>query len=350
MNTLVILLDGAADDPVPELNGKTPLAHLEKPFMDGLASQGDFGWTEGKSYTHLFLLELLAGKALDLPRGLVEAVGMGVPVEPGMIAYRFSPAIIMDGRAEWEYRVTEDMHLRLMRAMVSNLDALSDLEPRLYFQGHDGRGIITIRSDSVHGMPLPPVPMANDRFDMGPFEDFVRRTARDLDGLTVLPWGGGSINEAGRPRPVPQAKNMIIVSGSPSMLGVGGLLGMRREHVEDMRAGFQESLRRLKHGDVFMHVDATDDVSHRRAPLEKVALLREVDDLLRENFYELEGCKVGLVIDHGTSSVTGQHIKMNVPFAVGEAKAFGPPTRRFCENDAAHVPLKNLMGFMLDGN
>ncbi len=48
MNTLVVLLDGAADDKIPEFGNKTPLEYLHKDFIDGIASHGDFGLTDGQ--------------------------------------------------------------------------------------------------------------------------------------------------------------------------------------------------------------------------------------------------------------------------------------------------------------
>ena len=43
MKYLIILADGMADYPVPELNFKTPLQSSKKPFMDQLVSHGEFG-------------------------------------------------------------------------------------------------------------------------------------------------------------------------------------------------------------------------------------------------------------------------------------------------------------------
>ena len=40
---LVVLADGMADYPIPEMNGKTPLQVSRKPNMDRLAQQGEVG-------------------------------------------------------------------------------------------------------------------------------------------------------------------------------------------------------------------------------------------------------------------------------------------------------------------
>jgi len=43
MKHVVILLDGAADTPVQELGGKTPLEVAKKPMIDKLAALGEMG-------------------------------------------------------------------------------------------------------------------------------------------------------------------------------------------------------------------------------------------------------------------------------------------------------------------
>ena len=43
MKYLVLLLDGMADYPVPELNGKTPMEVAKKPNIDYMAQNGEVG-------------------------------------------------------------------------------------------------------------------------------------------------------------------------------------------------------------------------------------------------------------------------------------------------------------------
>jgi 2,3-bisphosphoglycerate-independent phosphoglycerate mutase len=346
MNTLVILLDGAADEKIPELNNRTPLEALDKRFIDSIATTGDFGTTDGRGYTHLFLLEFFTGQPLQTPRGLVEAVGLGVPVEENQVAYRFSPVRLNGGNVEWVYRVSREMDHDLQEAMIRNLDVLGDLNPRLYFY-EDGRGVMTVDSDHVQEFPNPPAPVNGGGVDLGEFEKFITRTAKDLDGLTILPWGGGTLNETNRPKPLPSTKDMVIISKSPSALGVAGVLNMRRRVVDNMWSGFQEAFRLLKSSNVFMHVEETDDISHRLAPDQKVSMLKEVDDLLMENIDRMVGNRVAFVVDHGTSSLSGQHLRMKVPYAAGEVGRASSRSVRFCEVASRHRPLGSLMDSIL---
>jgi 2,3-bisphosphoglycerate-independent phosphoglycerate mutase len=150
-------------------------------------------------------------------------------------------------------------------------------------------------------------------------------------------------------QPVPKAKDMVVISKSPSALGAAGVLNMRRRVVDNMWSGFQESFRLLKTSNVFMHVEETDEISHRLAPEQKASYLKEVDDLLMENLDRLLGHRVGFVIDHGTSSLSGQHLRMNVPYTVGEVAHPSQRSVRFTEYTATrHRPLGQLMTSMLE--
>ena len=43
MKYILVIGDGMADNPVPELNGKTPLEAADKPFIDALAAKSQVG-------------------------------------------------------------------------------------------------------------------------------------------------------------------------------------------------------------------------------------------------------------------------------------------------------------------
>ena len=70
---------------------------------------------------------------------------------------------------------------------------------------------------------------------------------------------------------------MTIISKSPSALGVAAFLGIKSKRVPGFKQGIKEAASMIKDGDVFLHVEETDDISHKRAPREKVELLEAVD-------------------------------------------------------------------------
>ena len=97
----MIICDGMADRPVPELNDRTPLQVAKKPNMDELAKRGICGMMDtiapgvapGSDTAHLALLsydpfEVYTG------RGPFEAAGAGIQLKPGDIAFRVNYATV----------------------------------------------------------------------------------------------------------------------------------------------------------------------------------------------------------------------------------------------------------------
>jgi 2,3-bisphosphoglycerate-independent phosphoglycerate mutase len=341
--TLVIMLDGATDEKVPALDYKTPLQVATMKFINSIASSGELGCTDARDYTHFFLLQLFTGKPLDVPRGVIEAFGLGLPLDAKRIAYRMTPAKITNGRVEWFYKISCAEEMELQKAVLKSKKHISGMKPSIiFYQG--GKAVMTVESDRVLNLPKPPSPadvMPEDLQEFGPFAESV---AELTGGITILPWGGGLgklAEEAKRKgREIPP---MTIISKSPSALGVAAFLGIGSERVAGFKEGIKKASSMIKEGDVFLHVEETDDVSHKRAPREKVELLESVDKELMRNGKSFSNCRIAVIVDHGCSSVTGEHIVMKVPYAISERLVPAAQGKRFCEQDLESVHLDGLL-------
>ncbi len=331
---LYVLLDGASDRSIDELGGRTPLQTAETPNLDAMAKDGWTGSTEARTYTHDFLLEFMTGTKERVPRGLVEAFGMGMRPEPGMVAHRLSPARIVDGEVEWLYRVDDAQARLLTQSVRIHLSHLGDDAVCQFYSG--GRGVLLCRHHPVN-VPAPPSPATLDVESLGPFLDIVEAIALDNKGVTMLPWGGAIMSEEHQLAPVTHLDGMRVISKSPSALGVGSILGLRTELIMDLEQRFVSSLEHIIKGPVLLHVEETDDVSHRRLPWEKVTMLETVDHLMGSIPKDLS---VVVLIDHGASCVSGEHIGGTVPFMVHPAPVSGPDC--FSETEAGPLPLNSL--------
>lgn len=341
MSTLIILLDGAADEPVPELGDQTPLQALDKRFIDSIAGNGRMGCTDARAYTHLFMLALLSGRDMDVPRGVIEALGYGVKLEEGEVAYRLSPASLDRNRINWEYGLACEQDAKLRLVAKRSLESISPLAPQAQFYAQ-GKGILTVRSDRVEDLPAPPAPVDLERDDFGELDPFVKAMRSYNGKMVVLPWGGGRLDGSIDRTPLPSTEGMFFLSKSPSVTGVAALFGLGNQEVSNYREGLKMALPRLGHGNVFLHIEETDDISHRRMPMKKVEMLEDIDAMLSSSSRKLKGHRIAFIVDHGTSSNTGKHIVMKVPCAVGEIGA-GKPKGRFQETEEDHIPLPNLM-------
>ena len=305
MNTLFVLLDGMEDDPNPALDGKKPYEMAKMPFMYQKAKHKFY--TTGRGYTQLFLNEFFTGHPPELPRAVLEAIGLSMEISGKRTAYRLSPAEIKDGVIHWSYHA----HLfcdELMGVMRNNIHILDQYKPEIKFF-LNGRAVLTMECDDIPDLPAPPVdaPFKEVPGDLG---KFVMKVAEDMHGITDYPWGCGRFTR--QYPPFDCIKKMTAISDSPTALGVAASLGHRIHLIDEVEERFPVAKKALEYDNVFLHIDEVDEYSHQKDPYKKIEILERTDRLMKEYFHDVE--RVVYFVDHGTSCVTGEHIIMNVPF------------------------------------
>ncbi|MDR2937295.1 MAG: phosphoglycerate mutase, partial [Rikenellaceae bacterium] len=105
MKYIIILGDGMADEPIPELGGKTPIQAARKPNMDRLAAAGrnglldtvPIGFAPGSEIANLTLLGYDVARVFE-GRGSLEAASMGVEIALGEMAMRCNLITIENGK------------------------------------------------------------------------------------------------------------------------------------------------------------------------------------------------------------------------------------------------------------
>ena len=105
MKTIIILADGAADEPIAALGNKTPLQAANKPYIDMLAAKGKSGeldtipagFKPGSEIANLSVLGYDVPKVFE-GRGSLEAASMGIDILPGEMAMRCNLICIEDGK------------------------------------------------------------------------------------------------------------------------------------------------------------------------------------------------------------------------------------------------------------
>ena len=102
MKYIVLLGDGMADEPLEELNGKTPLEAAKTPNMDRLAQQGQIGLVEtippgfhpGSDVANLSVFGYDPADCYT-GRAPLEAASMGVELGPDDVAFRMNLVFLM---------------------------------------------------------------------------------------------------------------------------------------------------------------------------------------------------------------------------------------------------------------
>jgi 2,3-bisphosphoglycerate-independent phosphoglycerate mutase len=104
-----VILDGLGDEPLDALGGRTPLEAARTPRLDGLAALGRNGYVttvgEGiapESDIAVFAILGYDPRAHHTGRGPLEAVGVGLEVADGELAYRVNFATVEPDGGGWE--------------------------------------------------------------------------------------------------------------------------------------------------------------------------------------------------------------------------------------------------------
>ena len=101
---VVFLADGMADEPIPELNGKTPLQAVPTPWMDTIAKRGASGtflslpdgFPTSSDAANMSVLGYSLAQFYP-GRGPIEAVAQGIELAPDDIAWRCNLVNVRDG-------------------------------------------------------------------------------------------------------------------------------------------------------------------------------------------------------------------------------------------------------------
>ena len=151
---LYVCLDGLADDPIPELGGRTPLEAARTPVLDGLARKGAQGlvYTVGPDIAPESDIAVFAILGYDPRedhpgRGVLEALGAGVEFHDGELAYRVNFATQEDGEIV-DRRVGRDLPSDDAEALAAEVNRELHL-PGATFElraAVEHRGVLVIRS------------------------------------------------------------------------------------------------------------------------------------------------------------------------------------------------------------
>jgi len=157
---LYVCLDGLADDPIPELDGRTPLEAARTPNLDALASKGRTGTviTVGpgiapESDIGVFGILGYDPKEEHPGRGVLEAIGVGMDVHDGDLAYRINFAT-----GDWptiiDRRVGRSLSSEEAAALVEYVTSSFTLSGATFElrPAAEHRGALVIRADD--GAPL----------------------------------------------------------------------------------------------------------------------------------------------------------------------------------------------------
>ena len=385
---LFVLADGAGGRPIKRLGNKTPYQLAHTPNLDHLSEIGEDGLMDpiapgirpGSDTSHLQLFGYDPHKYYS-GRGPIEALGVGVDVQEGDIAFRCNFATIKDGiiidrRAG---RIKEGTH-ELAKA-VNGIAITSVPGVRIIFkESTEHRAVLVFRGQGLspqindndpHTTGVPPTKITAIEHTPEAIRtaqalvEFVEKShkvlrshpinrERELPANYLLCRGAGRLV---RPPSFEKEHGIkgTVIAAEGMIKGVGRLLDMEVIHPPGATGGYDTDLyakadaaaEALKRSDfVFLHIKETDLAGHDGDPEKKIAVLEDIDKMLG---YLLK--KVGLAntivvftSDHSTPCSTRDHSADPVPIVIAGADVRFDYVKHFDELSATEGGLFKIMG------
>ncbi len=357
MKYVFLVPDGAADDPLPELDGKTPLEAARTPNLDGLAALGKVGSVltvprgmyPGSDVANMSLLGYDPEKYYT-GRGPLEAAALQVPMEARDALYRAS-LVTTDGETLLDYssgHVSTEEAVELITLVQAKLGS----RRFSFFPGVSYRHVLRVTDGSVNlsttpphdmqGKPLAPyLPVGDGENELRSliFDSLdllsdhpVNRRRRDEGkpaANTIWPWGQG------HPTVLPgfssrTGKTGVMVTAVDLLRGLARCAGIAVVEVPgatgyidtNYRGKAEYGLHALFTGGadfLFLHVESPDESGHEGNIDHKIRAIEDIDrhvvGTLLAGFAERkQPFRLLVAPDHATPIALRTHREGPVPF------------------------------------
>jgi 2,3-bisphosphoglycerate-independent phosphoglycerate mutase len=388
---LLLVPDGAADRPVAELNGRTPLEFARTPHLDRLAREGMVGMVHtipegvppGSTAAMLSIMGHDPAKHYT-GRAPLEAASMEVPLDAGDVAFRCN-LVTSDGEVMIDHSAGE-ISTEEARALIATVqERLGDRRLQFY-PGVGYRHLMVWRGGSdqqrltpphdILGEPIKPhlpegegaemlTRLIYDSLEI--LDDHeINRRRRDEGkhpGNMIWFWDQGRALSLpsfavtrGMPGAVVAAVDLVRGIAKASGLYAPAIPGATGDLATDFAAKGRAARDLLKDYDfVLVHVEAPDEAGHLGDPEKKVWAIEQVDEQVLGpilEFLDERGDYAVLALpDHQTPIGVRTHVPDPVPFALyrpgmkpsgAESFGEGPIAERGRVVEAGHTLLDML--------
>lgn len=395
--TVLFLGDGMADEPIAELGGKTPLMAANTPNMDWIAANGRSGemltLPDGfPTSSDVANMSVLGGDlATELcGRGPLEAASQGIEMGPDDVMWRMNLVTIgADGRLVdfAGNHVGETEQREAIKLLNDNIAANwhgAEGEYIRFYAGVSYRNLLQLHGAAFNAREVEY--HKPDDNTGNPFWDHQVRakspageyTARVINRITkqaleilkgrtangIWAWSGG---KAGAIHSVSRkyGKKCAVISAVDVINGLGRTMGLDVIKV-DGATGFIDTnyegkadaaiaAIRAGYDFVYVHVEATDEVSHMQDLGLKLKAIEDFDHrLIGRVISELgDGVAYCVLPDHPVPLAIGKHTRTPVPVAVYQPGNTPDGVREYNEKTApggslGHMEKGDLMDLLLN--
>ena len=377
MKYAIIIPDGAADEPLEELDGLTPLAAAHTPNMDLIAREGRQGLVRTipkgfESGSDVAIMSLLGydPKIYHTGRAPLEAAAQHIPLSPTDWVFRCNLVTVADG-------IMKDHSA----GGIGNAEAqrlISDLSHGLtapgfeFFTGVSYRNLLVYRGSQAfnvttrppHEIPDEPIAkhlprgqgseilrkLMSESAEMLADHEInqVRRQTGHNPATQIWLWGQGhapnipTFQQRFGVNPGCMITGVDLLRGLAVLLGwdVHEVPGMTSFHDTDYAGQGRETAKMLdKYDLVFSHIEAPDEASHQADWKTKVEAIEHIDKHIvgpvLEKLRTFDEWRILVMPDHPTNISTRKHGYAPSPFAMAGTRVTSVLKGDFNEKNAA---------------
>ena len=364
MKTIIILADGAADEPIAELGNKTPLQVAKKPYIDLLAAKGKSGELDtipkgfhpGSEIANLSVLGYDVPKVFE-GRGSLEAASMGIAIADDEMAMRCNIICIKDGKIKNHSagHISSEEARELMLFLDEKLnDGIVSFYPGVSYRHllkmkNGNKNLDCTPPHDVIGTPFRDVMIKGLDAEAGKTATYLnnlilksqellkdhpvnlKRIAEGKDPAnSIWPWSPGFRPQMETLEQLYGIRSGSVISAVDLIMGIGVYAGLKPIHVEGATGLFdtnyegkaRAAIDALKKDDfVYLHIEAPDEAGHEGDFKLKTRTIEDIDSRVVKTIYEEtkdwdEPITIALLPDHPTPCALKTHTNKPIPFLI----------------------------------
>lgn len=393
MKYAVILCDGAADTPVPELGGKTPLEAAHKPNIDALASCGEMGMVTtvpknlppGSDVANLAVFGYDPQKYYT-GRSPLEAMSMGVHLELTDTTFRTNVVTLSDDeRYEDKTMIdysSDEITTEESSQLIAAVNEALRTDEYEFFSGISYRHLMVWHNKKNDFSLTPPHDISDRKItDYLPKDetilnlmkksydilkdhpvnlDRIKRGLRPANSIWI--WGNGTkpnldtyAEKFGIRGAVVSAVDLIKGIGVCAGLDVIDVIGATGNVHTNFDGKAEAAIRALRSGDdfVYVHLEAPDEAGHRHEIENKVKAIELIDEKIVAPIVaalKADGEDFAMLImpDHPTPLAIRTHTSDPVPYIIYRSgNCTNGSVRIYSEKEAAKTGIVTEHGYTL---
>lgn len=399
MKYLVLIPDGMADEPIAELGNLTPMQKANKEYMNRLAAKSIVGTVSNvpqgmvpESDTANMAILSFDPKVYSKGRSPLEAVSMGIEMQPDETAYRCNVVTLSEEEDAYEDRIildhsADEITTAEADLLIQSLEKEMGNELRKFYTGVSYRHCLIWKNGNDRynfmrphdilgkriGEYLPKVEDGGEEFlklmkqSYEILKDHPVNVARKARGLK--PANSAWLWSPGKKPQLPSFKqkwglNSAVISAVDLIKGIGLCAEMESIDVEGATGNVHTNytgkanaaIDAFKRGVelVYVHVEGPDECGHRAEIENKVKSIELIDQKILAPVYEYltqcgEPFKIMILPDHPTPIAIRTHSIDPVPFMIYSSETEECGVEDFHEFSAAKTGLYIPDGYTLMG-